>query len=57
MGPSRFTVYAVWRYLFLRRYYGAFSFLPSENEDKIEQFPNLKDNLDTNIYARENGIL
>lgn len=55
MGTMRFTLFGIWRLIFLRRFFGSFYYLNS-NVPSDRQNPNLRDSLDQNIYTHENSI-
>ena len=54
MGVMRFTMFGVWRIIFLKRMFSSLYYLnsnvPSDNKN-----PTLKDNLDNNLYGYENS--
>lgn len=56
-GAIRFTLLGFFRWLFLRRTFAAFYYLPQDVDIHVDDIPGLKEELNLNIFRRENGMI
>lgn len=54
-GELRYTLYGALRWMWLRKSFGAFYFLPDSTNIDLNSIPSIKSPLDTNLFIRENG--
>lgn len=58
VGAARFTLYGIWRWMFLRKYYASLYYIPQETECDLDKIPSLKSKepLNENTFVNVTGI-
>jgi hypothetical protein len=55
-GELRYSLYGAVRWMWLRKAFGAFYYVPNSVDIDLDSVPSIKYPLDDNLFKRENGI-